>query len=123
MNRIKTEDSAIVQFAIRAIPPIEPMFLQSVRRLISWRTKHARIVSVAIDLKLCLGHVYLQSLGIGDSMNIMVDESLTFVKGFKYIIPFGADPTATADSKRMAAGQTEYFTVAPGDKVAVITNT
>lgn len=38
-------------------------------------------------------------------------------------IAFGADPTATADSKRMAADQTEYFTVAPGDKVAVITNT
>lgn len=38
-------------------------------------------------------------------------------------IAFGEDPTATADSKRMAAGQTEYFTVAPGHKVAVIVNT
>ena len=38
-------------------------------------------------------------------------------------VAFGADPTATADSKRMSAGTTEYFVVAAGDKVAVITNT
>lgn len=38
-------------------------------------------------------------------------------------IAFGGDPTATADSKRMAADQTEYFAVGPGQKVAVITNT
>ena len=38
-------------------------------------------------------------------------------------IAFGEDPTATADSKRMAAGQTEYFTVGGGQKVAVIENT
>jgi hypothetical protein len=36
---------------------------------------------------------------------------------------FGANPTATASSARMAAGQTEYFGVSPGMKVAVITNT
>lgn len=35
----------------------------------------------------------------------------------------GADPTATAAKKRLAAGQTEYFAVAPGAKIAVITNT
>jgi len=38
-------------------------------------------------------------------------------------IEFGANPTATANSKRMAANTTEYFEVAPGDKIAVITNT
>jgi hypothetical protein len=36
---------------------------------------------------------------------------------------FGADPTASATTPRMAAGQTEYFSVQPGHKVAVITNT
>jgi hypothetical protein len=36
---------------------------------------------------------------------------------------FGNNPTATAGSARMAAGQTEYFAVGPGMKVAVITNT
>lgn len=38
-------------------------------------------------------------------------------------IKFGENPTATADNKRMAAGDTEYFTVGPAQKVAVITNT
>lgn len=38
-------------------------------------------------------------------------------------IEFGPNPTATANSKRLAANTTEYFEVAPGDKVAVITNT
>ena len=35
----------------------------------------------------------------------------------------GNAPAATASSARMIAGQTEYFRVQPGDKVAVITNT
>lgn len=38
-------------------------------------------------------------------------------------VEFGTNPTATAASKRMAAGQTEYFGVRPGDKVAVISTT
>ena len=37
-------------------------------------------------------------------------------------IAFGANPTATADNKRMAANTTEYLGVVPGQKVAVITN-
>lgn len=36
---------------------------------------------------------------------------------------FGSSPTATANSRRLAANQTEYFRVNPGDKVAVISNT
>lgn len=32
-------------------------------------------------------------------------------------------PTATATKARMAANQTEYHSVNPGDKIAVITNT
>lgn len=35
----------------------------------------------------------------------------------------GASPTATTTSMRFIAGQTEYFLVNPGDKLAVITNT
>ncbi len=38
-------------------------------------------------------------------------------------VSFGANPTATANTKRMAANSTEYFGVEPGHKVAVITNT
>lgn len=35
-------------------------------------------------------------------------------------ILFGANPTATTTKKRLAADQTEYFAVVPGQKVAVI---
>lgn len=38
-------------------------------------------------------------------------------------VAFGAAPTATTTSKRMAANQTEYFGVRPADKVSVISNT
>src|SRR5574343_1500902 len=38
-------------------------------------------------------------------------------------IAFGSNPTATTSKLRLAANQTEYFGVRPGDKVAVITNT
>jgi hypothetical protein len=38
-------------------------------------------------------------------------------------IAFGEDPTATTDSQRFAAGQTEFRVVGPGQKVAVIGNT
>ena len=35
----------------------------------------------------------------------------------------GATPVAVAPNGRMAVGQTEYFVVSPGDKLAVITST
>jgi hypothetical protein len=35
----------------------------------------------------------------------------------------GSNPTATATKMRLAAGQTEYFLVVRGSKIAVITNT
>lgn len=38
-------------------------------------------------------------------------------------IAIGANPTATANTMRLAAGQTEYFGVKPGHRIAVITNT
>lgn len=38
-------------------------------------------------------------------------------------ISFGTNPTASANTMRMAANQTEYFQVKFGHKVAVITNT
>ena len=37
-------------------------------------------------------------------------------------IAFGVNPTAAATSQRMVAGQTEYFGVQPGIKIAVITS-
>lgn len=38
-------------------------------------------------------------------------------------ILIGANPTATTSSARMAADTTEYFSVNPGDKISVISNT
>ncbi len=38
-----------------------------------------------------------------------------------HVVLGGASPTATASSMRLAADQTEYFVVAPGQKLAVIT--
>lgn len=38
-------------------------------------------------------------------------------------ISFGADPTAVGTNLRLAANQTEYFGVHPGQKVAVISST
>lgn len=38
-------------------------------------------------------------------------------------VQFGSNPTATASHARMPAGQTEFFGVEGGHKVAVITNT
>jgi len=37
-------------------------------------------------------------------------------------IAVGSNPTATTGKARMAAGQTEFQAVNPGDKIAVITN-
>ncbi len=38
-------------------------------------------------------------------------------------IEVGSNPSATANSRRLAANATEYFEVSPGHKIAVITNT
>lgn len=38
-------------------------------------------------------------------------------------VKFGTSPTALSTSRRMAANQTEYFSVTPGIKIAVISNT
>lgn len=35
----------------------------------------------------------------------------------------GSDPTATVANRRLAANATEYFEVAPGAKISIITNT
>jgi hypothetical protein len=38
-------------------------------------------------------------------------------------VAFGANPTATTSNARLAANQTEFFGVVPGQLVATITNT
>lgn len=59
-------------------------------------------------------------------------QSSAFATGSRFIrvhtdaicsIAINTNPTATATSMRLAAGQTEYFGIAGGQKIAVITNT
>lgn len=38
-------------------------------------------------------------------------------------LAWGTNPTAVATAERMSAGETRFYTVNPGQKVAVITNT
>ena len=38
-------------------------------------------------------------------------------------IEIGSDPTATTNSMRMAAGETRFYGVTPGHKIAAVTNT
>jgi hypothetical protein len=40
-----------------------------------------------------------------------------------HVVIGGSSPTATSSSMRMSAGQTEYFLVTPGQKLAVISGT
>lgn len=37
-------------------------------------------------------------------------------------ILIGANPTASSSNRRLAAGQTEYFSVTPGHKLSVVSN-
>jgi len=59
-------------------------------------------------------------------------QSVAFQSGTRFVrlhcdaicsVKFGLDPVATAVIKRMVAGQTEYFGVKGGGKLAVIANT
>lgn len=68
-----------------------------------------------------------QTVSIGGSST----QSNAFSSQTKYIrvhtdaicsVLVGANPEATASKKRLSADQTEYFAVAGGDKIAVITN-
>lgn len=58
-------------------------------------------------------------------------QSVPFSAGTRYVrihtdaicsIVFGTNPVSTTNNARMAANQTEYFSVNAGDRVAVIAN-
>lgn len=66
-----------------------------------------------------IGGASAQSAAFGDQTNLIrlhADAICSVKVG-------GTNPTATASTMRLAADQTEYFAVKPGDKVAVISNT
>ena len=65
------------------------------------------------------------AIGGGSLASAAFNALTTFVRLHSDVIcsvEFGAAPTASATTARMAAGQTEYFHVVAGQKVAVITN-
>lgn len=70
------------------------------------------------EQKLAIGVSSVQSAAFG-SKTLIVRISTDAICS----VAFGDNPTATSNNARMAANQTEYFAVVPGQKVAVITNT
>ena len=68
------------------------------------------------------------AIGAGSVQSSSFNSLTTFVRVHTDAIcsiEFGTNPTATADTRRLAANQTEFFSVPKGQafKVAVITNT
>jgi hypothetical protein len=65
------------------------------------------------------------AIGVGSVQSAAFGRNTTVVRLHTDLgcsIRFGTNPTATTGHARMALGQTEYFKVLPGDKVAVIQN-
>jgi hypothetical protein len=65
-------------------------------------------------------------IGAGSLQSAAFDNATTVVRIHTDAIcsiAFGTNPTATANSMRLPADATEYFSVKGGQKVAVITNT
>ena len=66
------------------------------------------------------------AIGVGSTQSAAFNAATRFVRLHADAIcsiAWGADPTADANNARLAANQTEYYAVIPGQKVAVITNT
>lgn len=66
------------------------------------------------------------TIAVGSTQSAALSASTRFVRlhtDAACRIAFGGNPTAAATSQRMAAGQTEYFGVTPGTKIAVIQST
>lgn len=72
----------------------------------------------APNQQVAIGAGSVQSTAFGDNVRLVRVHTDAPCR-----VAFGVNPTASASSKRMASGQTEYFGVRPGDKVAVITTT
>jgi hypothetical protein len=66
------------------------------------------------DQQLAIGSEVKSAAFKGNYVRIHVDAACRIL--------FGPNPTASSASKRMAANTTEYFGVAPGHKVSIITS-
>lgn len=70
------------------------------------------------NVQVAIGGSSVQSAAFNDNTRLVRVHTDAAIR-----IAFGANPTAASTSQRMAAGQTEYFGVRPGEKAAVITTT
>ena len=70
------------------------------------------------NLQVAIGGASVQSSAFDGSTRLVRVHTDAAIR-----IAFGANPTASGTSQRMAAGQTEYFGVRPSEKIAVITTT
>lgn len=69
---------------------------------------------------------YQVAIGVGSAQSAAFNAKTKFISVHADAIcsvKFGANPTAVATEGRMAANETRYFGVQPGDKIAVIQNT
>lgn len=64
------------------------------------------------------------AIGVSSTQSTAFDPSTGLIRVHAdvacHVVIGGTNPTATVSSMRMIAGQTEYFTVKAGDKLAVI---
>jgi len=67
-----------------------------------------------VDQQITIGSATQSAAFKGNYVRIHVDAACRIL--------FGANPTASSTSKRLAAGATEYFGVVPGHKVSIITS-
>lgn len=66
------------------------------------------------------------AIGVGSAQSAAFNQNTRYIRVHTDAICsilIGSNPTALVTSKRLAANQTEYFTVSPGHKLAVIANT
>lgn len=65
------------------------------------------------------------AIGVGSAQSAAFNANTKFIRvnvDAVCSIKIGTDPTAAVTAQRMAANQTEFYAVAPGQKIAVIAN-
>lgn len=94
------------------------LYISEYPRMGAYAAQAAHEPSLVEQTPVVIGAGSLQSAAFGDDTFLVRIHTDSICS-----IAFGEDPIATTNSKRMVNGQTEYFTVAPGHKVAVIAST
>jgi hypothetical protein len=82
------------------------------------RVVPAPLMPPAVEQTVAIGGSSAQSNAFGSSTFFVQIHADTICS-----IAFGSSPTATTSNQRLAANDTRFYAVAPGQKVAVISNT